>query len=73
MAEYNALELREKATQRQAEILAKNKLTIMECLFNVAAKEGKTSYQLKDEYLIPEILEWLDNLDFTVNGNIVSW
>lgn len=45
----------------------------MECLFNVAAKEGKTSYQLKDEYLVPEILEWLDNLDFTVNGNIVSW
>lgn len=45
----------------------------MERLFEVAAHEGKKSYAINESLLTTSIRQWLGNLGFTINGNVISW
>lgn len=49
------------------------KVSIMERLFEVAAHEGKRSYAINETLLTNSIKQWLSNLGFTIDGNVISW
>ena len=71
--EYSAEELNLKAIQRQNEILAQKKITIMENLFKAATKDGKTEYAINSDLLDVEIRTWLTGLGFIIHDNVITW
>lgn len=73
MAEYTAHQLGQLAEQRVTEQTNQIKISIMERLFDVAAHEGKRSYAINETLLTNSIKQWLSNLGFTIEGNVISW
>ena len=69
--EYNAQHLSELADLKQSELFEKRKVLLMESLYNVAVREGRKEYVTSD--LTPELRGWLNGLNFTVQGNKISW
>ena len=73
MAEYTAHQLGQLAEQRATEQINQTKVSIMERLFEVAAHEGKRSYAINETLLTNSIKQWISNLGFTIEGNVISW